>query len=304
MNDERCKTNAGQDIQNSWEKYRIDLEKFGVFVSRLRSEKGMTQKALAEKLFVSNKAVSKWENGQSLPDINLLEPLAEILGVSLPELLHGECLNEEGLGEDKQDGPFDVEALKKWFSESAAAIRADSPEKKERRKRGILLYVVSILLAGAEILLLYLLGGSLGMGGFDISMEVLLEVGLVLMFGPWFFWIMPEHLPAYYDVMPLSYFAYGGMHINLPGVHFNNRNWPHILKAWRSFEFWIPVGWPVCWLLLWVIFRYQPLLEMEGSGFSIIVLLIRFMLPLAMILGGLLLPAYAAAKKYDSNSAM
>ena len=300
MKEKMCEADGNQEIQNSPERYRIDLEKFGVFVSRLRSEKGMTQKALAEKLFVSNKAVSKWENGQSLPDINLLEPLAEILGVTVPELLHGERLNEEGFEEGKQDGPLNVEALKKWFSESAAAIRADSPEKKERRRKGILLYMASILLAGAEILLLYLLGDRLGMGGFDISMEVLLEVGLVLMFGPWFFWIMPERLPAYYDVMSLSYFAYGGMHINLPGVHFNNRNWPHILKAWRSFEFWVPVGWPVCWSLLWVIFRYQPLLEMEGTGFSNAVLLIRIMLPLAVILGGLFVPTYAVAKKYDA----
>lgn len=46
-------------------KNRIDLERFGIFVSLLRSERGMTQKQLAEKLYVSNKAVSKWERGGS-----------------------------------------------------------------------------------------------------------------------------------------------------------------------------------------------------------------------------------------------
>lgn len=45
--------------------YKIDNEKFGAFLSRLRKEKGMTQKELAEKLYVSDKAVSKWERGVS-----------------------------------------------------------------------------------------------------------------------------------------------------------------------------------------------------------------------------------------------
>lgn len=300
----KYKANEGQDMQESGKRYQIDLERFGIFVSRLRSEKGMTQKALAEKLFVSNKAVSKWENGQSLPDINLLEPLAKMLGVTVPELLHGERLDVEGPAEGQQDGSFTAESLKEWFSESDAAIRSGSPEKKERKRRGIRLYMASILLSGVEIFFLYMLGGRLGMGGFDVSMEVLLTVGLALMFGPWFFWIMPECLPSYYDVMSLSYFAYGGMHINMPGARFNNRNWPYILKAWRGFGFWVPVGWPVCWTLLWVIFRYQPLLEMKETVFSIVILLFRVLMPLAVILVGLFVPTYKAAKKYGNSPAM
>lgn len=290
--------------QNLQERPGIDLERFGSFVSRLRSKKGMTQKALAEKLFVSNKAVSKWENGQSLPDISLLEPLAQILDVSVTELLHGERKGDGGLAEGQQDEPFTGEALKKWFSESDAAIRESGREKKERRGRGIRLYMASILISGAEILILYLWGDHLGMGGFDVSMEVLLTVGIVLIFGPWFFWIIPEHLPAYYDVMSLSYFAYGGMHMNMPGICFNNRNWPHILKAWRNFSFWVPVGWPACWTLFWVLFRYQPLMEMKETYFSIAVLLFRVMMPLAVILAGLFVPTYKAAKKYGGSSAI
>lgn len=45
--------------------YKIDNGKFGTFLSQLRKEKGMTQKELAEKLYVSDKAVSKWERGVS-----------------------------------------------------------------------------------------------------------------------------------------------------------------------------------------------------------------------------------------------
>lgn len=66
--------------------YEIDNQKFGAFVAMLRKEKGYTQKELAERLFLSDKAVSKWERGLSLPDIALLEPLAQILDVTVAEI--------------------------------------------------------------------------------------------------------------------------------------------------------------------------------------------------------------------------
>lgn len=59
-------------------------------IRRLREGKKLTQGALAEKIGVSCKAVSKWENGRGLPDISLLEPLAQALGVSVMELMSGE----------------------------------------------------------------------------------------------------------------------------------------------------------------------------------------------------------------------
>lgn len=63
--------------------------KMGPFIRRLRKERGMTQKELAAVLGVTDKAVSKWELGASLPDVALLLPLAEALGVSATELLAG-----------------------------------------------------------------------------------------------------------------------------------------------------------------------------------------------------------------------
>ena len=75
---------------------QIDRERFGTFLSELRKEKSFTQQELADRLFVSNKAVSKWERGLSLPDISLLTPLADILGVTVAELLKGERLAEIG----------------------------------------------------------------------------------------------------------------------------------------------------------------------------------------------------------------
>ncbi len=62
----------------------------GAVIRKLRENKKMTQEELAEKIFVSGKAVSKWETGQGFPDISLLEPLAGALDISVIELLSGE----------------------------------------------------------------------------------------------------------------------------------------------------------------------------------------------------------------------
>ncbi|MBO5884322.1 MAG: helix-turn-helix transcriptional regulator [Clostridia bacterium] len=68
----------------------MDYNKIGQFITNERKQKNLTQSKLAEKLFVSEKTVSKWENGKSIPDTSLLPQLCEILGVGLNELLSGE----------------------------------------------------------------------------------------------------------------------------------------------------------------------------------------------------------------------
>ena len=85
----------------------IDKVEFGSFLSELRKEKGLTQKELAERLLVSAKAISKWETGANMPDVSLLIPLADILGVTVTELLQCEKNKKEGLD------PQDVEKLVK-----------------------------------------------------------------------------------------------------------------------------------------------------------------------------------------------
>ena len=67
----------------------------GSMIRRLREEKRLTQEELASRIFVSNNAVSKWETGQGFPDISLLEPLADALGVSVIELLSGEAVRNQ-----------------------------------------------------------------------------------------------------------------------------------------------------------------------------------------------------------------
>ena len=68
----------------------MDTLKIGKFISLKRKEKNMTQEELARILGVTNKTVSRWENGNYMPDLSLLKPLSETLGVSLNALLSGE----------------------------------------------------------------------------------------------------------------------------------------------------------------------------------------------------------------------
>ena len=70
----------------------------GAAIRRLREGKGMTQEALAEALYVSAKAVSKWETGRGYPDISLLEPLAKALDISVAELLSGNAVRNQNRG--------------------------------------------------------------------------------------------------------------------------------------------------------------------------------------------------------------
>ena len=69
--------------------------KIGKFIKELRIEKKMTQADLAEKLGVSNRAVSKWENGINMPDVSLLRPICEIFDITINELLSAEKIEDE-----------------------------------------------------------------------------------------------------------------------------------------------------------------------------------------------------------------
>lgn len=72
----------------------MDQEKIGKFIAECRKTKNLSQSDLANKLGITNKAVSKWENGRCMPDISLLEPLANILEVSINEIIKGEKINK------------------------------------------------------------------------------------------------------------------------------------------------------------------------------------------------------------------
>lgn len=98
----------------------MDNNKTGRFIAERRKELGYNQKDLAEKLNVTDKAVSKWETGRSAPDVSMLIPLAEELGVSVTEILNGEKISEEKIPNASNE--IIVKSLKKSNSKRIVAL--------------------------------------------------------------------------------------------------------------------------------------------------------------------------------------
>ena len=69
----------------------------GSYIARKRKEQNLTQEQLAQQLGVSNKTISKWENGKCMPDYSVIQALCDALHVTLPELMDGEDVAEDSL---------------------------------------------------------------------------------------------------------------------------------------------------------------------------------------------------------------
>lgn len=80
----------------------MDQKKIGAFLRTLRKEKGLTQETLAEQFHVSNRSISRWETGTSMPDLSLLVELAEFYHVEIREILDGERKREKMNPEEKE----------------------------------------------------------------------------------------------------------------------------------------------------------------------------------------------------------
>ncbi|MCI9604443.1 MAG: ATP-binding cassette domain-containing protein [Ruminococcus sp.] len=91
----------------------MDQTKIGGFISERRRANGWTQNQLAEMLGITNKAVSKWETGRSMPDLSLFPQLCNLLGITLNELFAGERIPEENLRE-KTDEVL-LEVITNWL---------------------------------------------------------------------------------------------------------------------------------------------------------------------------------------------
>lgn len=103
----------------------MDAIKTGALIAQARKEKGLTQKELAEKVYVSVQAVSKWELGKNFPDLPLMEPLAEALDLTVTELLageRGEQPGEEAVRDSLRLGEEQLRPkIKKWRGRFIAA---------------------------------------------------------------------------------------------------------------------------------------------------------------------------------------
>lgn len=198
--------------------FKLDKEKFGEFIAKLRKEHEMTQKELAEKLFVSDKAVSKWERGQSLPDITLLNPLADILGVTPAELLN--C----GKIDDERINAFQVEEI---VEKAMDLSDEDEKTKSESLKKRLIIYLACFAVGAAATFYFYKHNGAQ-----YYQSLIVIEI-LTAIFGAYFMFFVKERLPKYFDENKISAYSDGFFRLNIPGVYFNNRNWPHIIKNAR-----------------------------------------------------------------------
>ena len=119
----------------------MDPKKTGIIISDARKKVKMTQKDLADKLYVSDKAVSKWERGLCFPDISVLIPLTEILNISLYDLLRGEKVNKKEV----------EETLKNTINYSNSEI-------KRKRKTCIIIssVVISIIILTSIIIFIFI----------------------------------------------------------------------------------------------------------------------------------------------------
>lgn len=250
--------------------YDMDKEKFGAFVAQLRRERGLTQKELADKLYISNKAVSKWETGISIPDVGLLIPLSEVLGVTVTELLSGERQGEHMDAHQVED------VVKKAISYAEEAPRRSRQENRRR----VLLFVSCLVLALAEVAALYLLK-------LPVNYEyLLLVVGFGIGFGWYFLFGAMQKLPDYYDSHRINGMVDGPFRMNIPGVRFTNNNWPYMLRCGQIWSMSAMVGYPALTGVLYALF------PAHWHGIEMYVLLV-------LLLGGLFIPMVVVGKKYE-----
>lgn len=254
--------------------FDIDKVQFGEFLSTQRKKKGFTQKELAARLFISDKAVSKWERGASMPDISLLIPLADILGVTVTELLEGREIEKDLIEADH------VENLVK----KALVLSEESPVKsREKLIRQGLIFGVSLLVLALEGVIFFALGYSMDE---LLNNNILLIILLSLIFGAYFRFGVKDRLPTYYDENKISAYNDGVFRMNIPGIHFNNSNWPYIVGAGRIWSVLSVTILPMLYLAInWL----------DSDAWNLTGRYIIFIL----FLGGLFLPIYIVGKKYE-----
>ena len=253
--------------------YEMDKEKVGILIAALRKEKGLTQKELAKQLFVSDKAVSKWERGLAMPDVTLLIPLSESLGITVTELLEGRRLTAAE--------PMRVEQVEEIVKKAITLPDTGQSLSMGLGKR-VGIYLGGLLLAALEVLLLFYLGHTVEEFATWVLTGQLLGIG----FGAYFWLFVKERLPRFYDENPLDYYTNGIVRIHVPGVHFNNANWPYIVRAIRWYCVLMPCLLP-------------PVYELACRLIPADYFLAFLYISLFIILGGLFIPVYIVARKYE-----
>jgi len=251
--------------------FNIDKQKFGAFVAALRKEKGITQKELAEQLFISDKAVSKWETAVSIPNIDLLIPLADLLGVTVTELLMSQRM--------EQDNALSTTQVEQLVKTAVSYSEEEQSRAYHSKSKWRLISIFSFMTACLEILFCYV--------NSCITVGLIVSMGLGAAFGIYFCFFAKERLPGYYDENRICVYTDGVFEMNLPGLSFNNRNWGKILKAGRI--------WAVTIMLAYPVVSYIECLFFTGVWQMVVDLIFSLLLTL----GGLFIPIYVVGKRYE-----
>jgi len=262
--------------------FEIDKKEFGHFLSELRKEQGLTQKELAEKLFVSDKAVSKWETGGSIPDVALLMPLSKLLGVTVPELL--ECRKYQ---KTETIAPEKADAMMSTVIQMTDEERVEA----DRMRKKIQTWFIVV----AVVCLLTLIGTYQyfsqfrGINPLAVPMPLMIPL-FGFIFGLYACFSAKEKLPSYFDENKISAYSDGMFRMNLPGVHFNNSNWKYILGWMRIWSVLMLIVGPVVWFVTCLLSEHMEWTAVY-TGSSVVTGVV--------LLISIFIPIYVVAKKYE-----
>ena len=158
----------------------MDQIKIGKFIAACRKEQGMTQAALAEKLGISDRAVSKWETGKSMPDSGIMLELCSFLGINVNELLSGEKIM--------------TEVYDKRAEENLLEMRRQVEEKNRQLLRTEYLIVIPVVAMG---LVLILVAGLVEMSSVWRGTLIFFAVAMIVIFE--FIAVGIEQKAGYYE---------------------------------------------------------------------------------------------------------
>ena len=158
----------------------MNLMKIGAFIKEQRNKKNLTQAELAEKLNITDRAVSKWETGKSMPDSSIMLDLCRELEISVTDLLSGEIVNMENKNEKLENNL--IEMVK---------------EKQEADKRMLTLEVVFGVVAVVIMLALCIFASYASLEDWQRALLIVIGFVPLFVFTPFAIWI--EQKAGYYE---------------------------------------------------------------------------------------------------------
>lgn len=102
----------------------MDQEKIGRFIADCRKEAGYTQASLGEQLGITDRAISKWENGRSMPDVSIMLPLCELLHINVNELLTGERISMEHYKDKAEENLLELQKQEELNNKKLLSLEA------------------------------------------------------------------------------------------------------------------------------------------------------------------------------------